>query len=78
VLDEFAEQQQMILELLETARTKNLRSIRIPISISKLIKLTLGDTFRFVIAHHQRHFVQIENTLAAVKGAATLGWRAEV
>jgi hypothetical protein len=72
VLDEFEEQQQIILELLETARTKNLRAIRVPISISKLIKLTLGDTFRFLIAHHQRHFVQIENTLAGVRDLGSL------
>jgi hypothetical protein len=28
--------------------------------------LKLGDTFRFIIAHEQRHFVQIRNTLEAV------------
>jgi hypothetical protein len=72
VLDEFSTQQQFLLELLETARTKDLKKIRVPISISKLIKLSLGDTFRFVIAHHQRHFVQVENTLAAVRRVSDL------
>jgi hypothetical protein len=28
-----------------------------------MIKLKLGDTFRFFIAHEQRHFIQIQNTL---------------
>lgn len=67
VLSSFIEQQQYLLELLQQARAKNIGAIRTPISISRLIKLKLGDTFRFLIAHKQRHFVQIKNTLAAVK-----------
>ena len=68
VLTTFLEQQHYLLELLEKAKTKNIGSIRTPVSISRFIKLKLGDVFRFLIAHEQRHFVQIENTLAAVKG----------
>ena len=37
--------------------------IRISISISRFVKLKLGDTFRFLIAHEQRHFVQVARTL---------------
>lgn len=68
VLNTFLEQQHYLLELLESAKTKNIGSIRTPVSISKFIKLKMGDVFRFLIAHEQRHFVQIENTLAAIKG----------
>ena len=68
VLNTFIEQQHYLLQLLEQARSKNIGSIRTPISISRFIKLKLGDTFRFLIAHKQRHFVQIKNTLATVKG----------
>jgi hypothetical protein len=68
VLTTFLEQQHYLLELLEKAKAKNIGSIRTPISISKLIRLKLGDVFRFLIAHEQRHFVQVENTLAAVQG----------
>lgn len=67
VLDEFLEQEQRLLELLEKAKHANISKIRIPISISKLVKLKLGDIFRFLIAHHQRHFVQVRNTLQEVK-----------
>jgi DinB superfamily len=67
VLDTFIRQQHELLELLELAKTKNIGSIRTPISISRLIRLKLGDTFRFLIAHEQRHFIQVKNTLAAVK-----------
>lgn len=69
VLNAFLEQQQYLLDLLELAKTKNIESIRTPISISRFIQLKVGDTFRFLIAHEQRHFVQINNTLTMVKQA---------
>lgn len=58
VIDEFISQQQQMLRLLEESRKVNLNKTRTAISISKLIKLKLGDTFRFVIYHNQRHMVQ--------------------
>lgn len=67
VLDSFLEHQHYLLDMLELAKSKNISSIRIPVSISRFVKLKLGDTFRFLIAHEQRHFVQIENTLATVQ-----------
>ena len=69
VLDEFLRQQNQLLDLLELAKTKNINAIRTPISISRFIKLKSGDTFGFLIAHEQRHFVQIVNTLEALKSA---------
>ena len=72
VLTTFLEQQHYLLELLEQAKAKNISSIRTPISISRLIRLKLGDTFRFLVAHEQRHFVQIDNTLAMVKGTINI------
>jgi hypothetical protein len=71
VLEEFLQQEYLLLELLDKAETVNLEKIRIPISISRFIKLKLGDTFRFLIAHHQRHFVQIENTKNEIKRSNT-------
>jgi hypothetical protein len=67
VLKTFLEQQQAFLELLEKAKTKNIGSIRTQITLSRFIRLKTGDTFRFLIAHEQRHFIQISNTLAQVK-----------
>ena len=69
VITSFIEQQHYFLELLEKARTKDLGSIRVPISLAKFIRLKLGDTFGFLVAHKQRHFVQIRNTIAAVQHA---------
>lgn len=63
-IDEFLEQEYLLLQLLDQAGSRDLE-IRIPISISRFIKIKLGDALRFLIAHHQRHFVQIQNTLKA-------------
>ena len=64
VIDEFLDQQKEMLRLLEASNKVSLNKARTNISISKLIRLKLGDTFRFVIYHNQRHLVQalkIEN-----------------
>jgi hypothetical protein len=67
VLDEFLQQEQLLLQLLAKSRNADISRIRIPVSIAPVIKIKAGDTLRFIIAHHQRHFVQIENTLLKVK-----------
>lgn len=67
VIQEFIGSQQQLLKLLQNALQKDIGSIRIPISLTRLIKLTLGDTFRFLIAHQLRHFVQIHNTIGLMK-----------
>jgi hypothetical protein len=70
VFKEFFQHQNKLLQLLDVAKRRNLDSIRIPISISKLIRFKLGDTFRFIIAHEQRHMIQARNAIKAV-GVAT-------
>jgi uncharacterized damage-inducible protein DinB len=72
MLHEFINHQHHLLNLLQIARTANLEYNRIPISLTKLIKLKLGDTFRFFIAHEQRHLLQIENTLKQVEQNSSL------
>lgn len=67
VMNAFLMYQHQLLDLLEKAKTKNIGSLRTPISLSKLIRLKTGDVFRFLIAHQQRHFVQLENALSAVR-----------
>jgi hypothetical protein len=66
VFKEFFQHQNKLLQLLDVARRRNMNSIRIPISISKLIRFKLGDTFRFLIAHEQRHMIQARNAIKAV------------
>jgi len=60
----FIQYQHQLLQLLQVATNANLQTIRIPTSLNKWVTLSLGDTFRFLIAHQERHFVQIKNTLS--------------
>lgn len=62
-IDKFIHQQKKMIELLEIASAKNLVKIKTSISISSLIKLRLGDTFRVVIYHNKRHLVQAKKLL---------------
>ena len=66
VIEEFVSQQYKLLQLFDLSKERSLNTIRIPISITNLIKLKLGDTFRFLIAHEQRHFIQARNALHTV------------
>jgi hypothetical protein len=68
VLNAFLTHQHHLLDLLEQAKAKDIGGIRTPISISPFIRLKVGDVFRFLIAHQQRHFIQLENALLAVRG----------
>jgi len=63
VVKKFIKQQKQLLELLDAARTTDLTKTKTSISISKLIKLRLGDTFRVVIYHNYRHIVQADKVL---------------
>jgi hypothetical protein len=66
VFNEFLQHQRKLLQLLEVARRRNLNTIHIPTSFSKLIRLRLGDTFRFIVAHEQRHMIQARNAIKAL------------
>lgn len=63
MLAEFIDQQETMLRLLNEAAEVNLNTLRVPISLSPWIRLKLGDTFGFVVAHIERHVLQAERTL---------------
>ncbi len=60
VIERNIAQQYRLLDLLEKAEKVSLDKVKINISISKWIKLKLGDTFQFYINHMIRHFRQID------------------
>jgi hypothetical protein len=60
IIRRFLAEQETMLKLLEDARSVHLSKVKTSISISKWIKLRLGDTFRVVIYHNQRHLQQAE------------------
>lgn len=59
-IDRFLKQQERLRALLTQAQQIDLTRTRTAISISSLIKLRLGDTFRFLIYHIDRHMKQAE------------------
>ncbi len=63
VIAEFIEQQEKLLELFRKAKQIDLNKTKVPISIAKFIKLKLGDTFLFLIAHNYRHILQADRAL---------------
>lgn len=59
VIERFVHQQIHMRGLLEASRKVSLNKIKIQTSISAMLRLKLGDTFRFLINHMIRHFEQI-------------------
>lgn len=62
-IDRFIKQQELLRTLLHRSLGANLTRIKVPISITKLIKLRLGDTLRFVVYHNQRHMAQAQRCI---------------
>ena len=65
VIQRFIHQQLEMIELLNKATVVDLNKVKTAISITTLLKLKLGDTFRFVINHNIRHIEQAKNVLNA-------------
>lgn len=66
ILDTFILQQEALLDLLNLARNTDLTRVKTAISITRWIKLKLGDTFRVVIYHNLRHIIQAKNVLERI------------
>jgi hypothetical protein len=54
--------------LLDKASTMGIEGPRITSTLGPILRFKIGDAFRFMIAHQQRHFLQIDRALAAVAG----------
>lgn len=68
ILAEFAGQQNALLALLQRAENIDITRLRVPTSLSSLLKLNAGDTFRFLIAHEQRHVLQALRAVRSTTG----------
>ena len=64
---EFISQQKDILNLLDLAAGVDLTRTKTGTSLSKLIRLRLGDTLRVVVYHNWRHVVQAQRALQAAQ-----------
>lgn len=59
--EDYIKHQGDLQELFNIAQTVNLKRVKIPISISKIVRLRLGDALLFVVYHNQRHVQQVIN-----------------
>ena len=64
VLQEFTGQQRQMEALLLRAEKINIRQHKVPTSLSRVIKLSVGDTLGFLTAHINRHVLQAERAMA--------------
>lgn len=60
----FENGQKDLLEIIDKANTVNIRKVKVPISMSKIIKLRLGDALLFVVYHNERHLQQAIHVLS--------------
>lgn len=63
-IDRFIAQQYKMIDLLKASQQVSLTNEKTRISLVKWLKIRLGDTFRFVVYHNDRHMKQIEKILA--------------
>ncbi|MFY0713422.1 DinB family protein [Seonamhaeicola sp. NFXS20] len=57
-INQFLKQLEWLDSLLVKAEKVNLMKVKTSISLTKLIKLRLGDTLRFLVYHNERHLLQ--------------------
>ncbi len=62
-IDRFIKQQERMKLILTQSRSADLTKVKVPISISSMIRLRLGDTLRFVAYHNERHMAQAQRSL---------------
>lgn len=60
----FIHQLKQTIELLEKAKEINLNKVKVKTTLP-LLRFSLGDTFRFVIKHNERHLLQAKKVLEA-------------
>ena len=65
VLLTFIKLQEYLLTLLDTSQSKNLDKIKTKTTLP-ILKFKLGDTFRFVIHHNERHIVQAKKAISSI------------
>jgi len=75
VIDRFIGQQVRLLDLLDRSRRVSLNKVRIETTLTRLIRLKLGDAFSFLINHMIRHFSQIKGIQEELKISAPSGVR---
>ncbi|MEP4095590.1 DinB family protein [Reichenbachiella sp.] len=62
-LGKFIEDQEKLIDALEKSKALDLNKIKITSAIGPIVTFKLGDAFRFLIGHNQRHIIQAQRVL---------------
>ena len=65
----FLSHHQNFLELIDNIPGLDINSIKVNSSLGSIMRFKLGDIFRIVTGHNQRHIIQAENTLKSIREA---------
>ncbi|WP_436517884.1 DinB family protein [Ekhidna sp. To15] len=62
-IDLFLKNKATFNDLIKQARNKNLKNIKMPTALGEKMKFYVPECFRFILAHEERHIVQIASIL---------------
>jgi len=62
-LSKFLQDQDHLINTLEKSKSLDLNKIKITSAIGPIVTFKLGDAFRFLIGHNQRHIIQAKRVL---------------
>lgn len=65
-IDEFFATHRKLIELMKKSENYNLNKVKVPTALGPLVKLRLGDAFRFLLGHLDRHVLQLKRIKKAV------------
>lgn len=68
VINEFFSVHERFIELINESRSINIDKVKVVTALGSMVRLRMGEAFRFLLAHTQRHMVQlkrIKNTVSA-------------
>lgn len=71
-INQFIKQLEWLDSLLVKAEKVDLTKLKTSISLTKLVKLRLGDTLRFLVYHNERHILQAKRIKMKIASNQTL------
>ena len=60
VINQFYSVHQTMIALIDESRAVNIDRVKVATALGNMVKLRLGEAYRFLLAHTQRHVVQLE------------------
>ena len=62
-IDLFLTNKEQFNDLIKRARSKNLKNLKMPTALGEKMKFYVPECFRFILAHEERHMVQIAEAI---------------